>query len=160
MRKFAVVRGVSWTVLVAAVALVALPCQADPINLSYYPVTPCRLADTRTLPNGQNAGPILQSGPPARGFVVQGLCGVPVGAKAVWVNVTAVGPSGQGYLTLYPSGTTQPIVSNLNFNAGEPALGNGSLVALGSSNIDLMVYAFVSPNGTVHMVLDVAGYFQ
>ena len=54
---------------------------------------------------------------------MQGVCGVPSGAKAVSVNVTAVGPAGLGFLTLFPQGTTQPVVSNLNYSAGEPALG-------------------------------------
>jgi hypothetical protein len=66
----------------------------------------------------------------ARQFPVQGLCGVPVGAKAVTVNVTAVVPSGPGFLTLYPSGIATPVVSSLNFAAGELALGNGAIVPL------------------------------
>jgi hypothetical protein len=47
--------------------------------------------------------------------------GVPVGAAAVTVNVTAVVPNGPGFLTLFPSGITIPIVSSLNFAAGVKA---------------------------------------
>ncbi len=157
MRTIAVVP-VSWMLVVAALALWALPCQADG-PFSYYPLTPCRLADTRK-PNGPSGGPILQTGQD-RAFPVQGLCGVPSGAKAVWVNVTAVQPTGEGDLILYASGTTRPLVSSLHFHADEYALGNGSIVALGTSSMDLAVYAFVAaPPGQVHMVLDVSGYFQ
>src|SRR6266508_914569 len=72
MRTIAVVP-VSWMLVVAALALWALPCQADG-PFSYYPLTPCRLADTRK-PNGPSGGPILQTGQD-RAFPVQGLCGV------------------------------------------------------------------------------------
>jgi len=127
----------------------------------YHSLTPCRLADTRN-PTGPSGGPILVD-QGTRSFPVQGLCGVPVGATAVTVNVTAVGPNGQGYLTLYPTGITRPVVSNLNFSAGEPALGNGAIVPLADQALhamDLTVYSRVATaGGTVHMVLDVTGYF-
>ena len=128
----------------------------------FHSLTPCRLADTRNAA-GPSGGPILQADQ-TRTFPVQGLCMVPVGAKAVSVNVTAVGPSGPGFLTLFPSGITRPMVSSLNFNAGEPALGNGAIVPLadqGTNPQDLSVFArVVGTGGTVHMVLDVTGYFQ
>jgi len=90
---------------------------------------------------------------------------VPIGAKAVSVNVTAVGPTGPGYLTVYPNGITQPQVSTVNFPAGVAAVANGALVALGDygtyPNTDLNVYARVAATGgKVDMVLDVTGYFQ
>ena len=40
-------------------------------------------------------------------------------ASAVVLNVTAVNPGGKGYLTVFPAGTTRPVVSNLNFEAGQ-----------------------------------------
>jgi hypothetical protein len=148
----------------ACLLVVALPApsfaQGGPFQ--YHSLTPCRVADTRAA-----QAPILTDsgaiGSTPRTFTVQGVCGVPVGAKAVSVNVTAVGPNGTGFLTLFPSGTTQPVVSNLNFNAGEPALGNGAIVPLGAAaTLDLSVFTRVPPVsvGTVHMVLDVTGYFQ
>jgi hypothetical protein len=82
----------------------------------------------------------------------------------VSVNVTAVTPNGPGFLTLYPAGTTRPVVSNLNFSATVTALGNGAIASLadqGAQPKDLAVFARVAAtNGTVHMVLDVTGYFQ
>src|SRR5436309_6495048 len=123
----------------------------------FHTLTPCRLVDTRN-PNGPSGGPILAS-LATRSFPVQGLCGVPVGAKAVAINVTAVGPNGQGYITLFPSGGTQPLVSSLNYDAGEPALGNGGIVPLSANPQDLSVFAFcnVPSGGAVHMVLDEIG---
>jgi hypothetical protein len=130
--------------------------------LQFYSVSPCRVVDTRK-PAGPNAGPVLQADQ-TRPFPIQGLCGVPVGAKAVALNVTAVVPNGAGFLTLYPTGISQPVVSNINFNAGEPAIANGAIVPLADQALhaqDLSVFARVAATGgTVHMVLDVTGYFQ
>ncbi len=95
--------------------------------------------------------------------MVQGVCGVPVGAKAVTVNLTAVGPNGTGFLTMFPTGITRPVVSSLNFNAGEPALGNGAIVPVADQTAfsqDLSVFARVTGPGVTNIVLDVTGYFQ
>jgi hypothetical protein len=98
---------VSVLTVAACLLVVALPApsfaQAGPFQ--YHSLTPCRVADTRF---GQ--GPILATNT-VRTFTVQTVCGVPTGAKAVSINVTAVGPNGAGFLTLYPAGTTQPVVS-------------------------------------------------
>ena len=150
------------SVLGAGLCLAAGPAAAQPVSagpFQFHSLTPCRLADTRTVANG----PILSDGA-TRTFVVQGLCGVPVGAKAATVNLTAVGPNGPGFLTMFPSGITKPVVSSLNFNAGEPALGNGAIVPLADQATfaqDLSVFARVAiTGGTTHMVLDITGYFQ
>ena len=124
----------------------------------FHSVTPCRLVDTR---NAAPEGPILQSGV-ERTIVVQGLCGIPVGAAAVAVNITAVSPTNQGRLTLYPTGITPPTTSNLNFPPGTFALNNGAIVPLADQAVepnDLAVMPFVVNNGQVHMVLDVTGFF-
>jgi hypothetical protein len=153
--KSSVVR-LSVAVLAAALMLVALPAPvataAGPFQ--YHSLTPCRAVDTRA---GQ--GPAMNDGQ-TRTFSIQGVCGVPAGAKAVSLNVTAVGPAGLGFLTLFPAGTTQPVVSNLNYSAGEPALGNGAIVPVGAAAPDLSVFSRVSGGGAVNVVIDVTGYFQ
>lgn len=158
MRKIPLV--VPALVLTAAMGAVAPLGAAGPFQ--YHSITPCRLADTRR-PVDVSGGPaLLNNG--VRQFPVQGLCGVPDGARAVTINVTAVGPTGPGFLTLYPAGITTPLVSSLNFVAFEPAIGNGGIVPLADQALepnDLAVYAAVLGGpGTVHMVLDVTGYFQ
>jgi hypothetical protein len=152
-------------VVAAGVLLAALPVPAAAQGTGpyqYYSLTPCRIFDTRVSTGATAGAPILATGT-TRTFVVQGKCGVPVGAKAVSVNLTAVAPNGAGYLTLFPSGITRPVVSSLNFNVGEPAVGNGALVPIadqGTYAEDLSVYTKVAvTNGTVHAVLDVTGYF-
>ncbi len=132
MRKIGASR-VVLAVVTAGLVLAALPSDAGG-PYQYHSLTPCRLADTRS-PVGAQGGPIL-AGQATRTFPVQNLCGVPIGAAAVSVNVTAVGPNGGGFLTLFPTGVTKPLVSSINFAKGEPALGNGAIVPLGTYSRD------------------------
>src|SRR5258705_9636422 len=65
----------------------ALPALADG-PFQFFPVAPCRVADTRN-PNGTNPDPTLTANSTPN-FRLQENCGVPVGAKAVSLNVTVV----------------------------------------------------------------------
>ena len=89
------------------------------------PLVPARIMDTRSAIEGGATvdGKALATGPIAAGATtllqVVGRGGVPaVGASAVAVNVTVVGPSGGGYLSVFPSGVVVPNASNLNFSPG------------------------------------------
>ena len=120
--------------------------------LKYRPVTPCRLVDTREADRG---APILAAGE-TRTFQVQGNCGIPVGAKAAMLNVVSTGSIANGRFEAFPSGTTQPGVSLLNFNPSLGNLANGAIVSLSTNANDLAIF---TSNGT-HLVIDVFGYFQ
>jgi hypothetical protein len=147
--------------LALAFGLIVAPARAAG-PYQFYSLSPCRVVDTRAAV-GPNGGPILQA-EQTRTFPIQGKCGVPTGAKAVAFNITAVGPNGSGFLTLFPTGITQPVVSNINYNATIPAIANGAIVPLADQALhpqDLAVYARVAiAGGTVHLVLDITGYFQ
>ena len=68
-----------------------------------------------------------------------------------------------GFLTLFPTGIATPLVSSVNFSFGESAVGNGAIVPLadqGVSPLDHSLFPSVLGTGTVHMVLDVTGFFQ
>ncbi|HEY2739718.1 MAG TPA: hypothetical protein VGK45_15015 [Thermoanaerobaculia bacterium] len=140
------------------IAAAALLLSAAPVfaagPLRFFPLTPCRLIDTRSTDS-----PALV-GNATRNFTVQGKCGIPVNAKAVAVNATIVGPNSDGYITLFPSGTAWPGTANLTFKANEPALGNGAIVPLSASLPDLSILLFQASN-TQHanVVVDGTGYF-
>ena len=88
---------------------------------------------------------------------------VPVGAKAVSVNLTAVGPAGVGFLTLFPSGITRPMVSSLNFtwaNRRSRTARSCRWRTRQSTRWTCLYIPWSAAPGTVHMVLDVTGYFQ
>jgi hypothetical protein len=144
-------------VLVAAATLLPAIAEAQSGPFQYFALTPCRVADTRN-PNGTNGGPAMAGNGPARNFRMQGNCGVPSGAAAVTINVTIAAPSGGGFLTIWPSGGAQPTVSTINFTSADTALANGAIVPLSANTDDLSI--FFGGTGTVHVILDVTGYFQ
>ncbi|MFP5288397.1 MAG: pre-peptidase C-terminal domain-containing protein, partial [Thermoanaerobaculia bacterium] len=117
----------------------------------FFTLAPCRVFDSRS-------GSALLSLVP-RVIQIAGLCGVPSTAKAVAVNVTAVSPTGLGYLTLWPGGT-MPLASVLNYEAGRTRANNAVQALAGDGSGTLSARAFVAGDGQVHLVIDVVGYFE
>ena len=120
--------------------------------LAFYPLTPCRVADTRqaTDPLG---GPSIAGGS-SRSFPVQSSnCDIPSTAKAYSLNVTAVPHTTLGYLTAWATGETQPYVSTLNSSTGA-VVANAAIVPAAANG---EVSIFVSDDADV--ILDVNGYF-
>jgi hypothetical protein len=126
-----------------------------PASTALGALSPCRLVDTR-LPNGPGGGPALSAGV-IRNLALAGHCGIPADAVAVSLNVTVTAPTSMGALAVYAGGTSPPPTSNLNFGAGQTRAGS-SIVMLG---LDGSVDVFTTqPSGTVHVILDVNGYFR
>ncbi len=116
-------------------------------------LTPGRILDTRT-----GTGGYLGKVPPGSevSLKITGAGGVPLtGVSAVALNVTVTQPTAIGFLTLYPSGTPMPVVSNLNFKAGH-TVPNAVIVKVGT---DGYIRIFNS-SGSTHVVVDVAGWFE
>lgn len=123
--------------------------RGSPGELRFYPLLPCRAADTRTV----NFGVPIRAGE-TRDFGLAGNCGVPASAKAYSLNVTAI-PSGPlGYLTLWPSGSARPPVSTLNSSTGR-VVANAAIVQAGL-NGSVSLFA----GGDTHVAMDINGYFQ
>lgn len=122
--------------------------------LDFQPLSPCRVLDTRNPP-----GFPLTSG--WTDFVLlAGQCGVPWSAKAVSVNITAVNPTGSGEMVFWPANLPRPIASAISFQAGQNRA-NNAILGLATDGLgDLAVTPFVAGSGTVHLVVDVNGYFQ
>jgi uncharacterized repeat protein (TIGR01451 family) len=124
----------------------------DASALAFYPVTPCRLVDTRgaTAPLG---GPSLV-GNAARSFpILSSSCNVPSTAKAYSLNYTSVPKGNLGFLTTWPTGQTQPVVSTLNAPTGA-VTANAAIVPTGT-NGDISVFA----SNDSDLVIDIDGYF-
>jgi subtilase family protein len=126
-----------------------------PSPYSFNPLTPCRIMDTRgngfTGPYGP---PSLANGAP-RTVILTGHCGIPSTATAVSINITAVSPSGPGFLKVYPSNIASPTVSTLNYNSGKTRA-NNAFVSLDTSGQVTIGSSAV----TTDVLLDVNGYFQ
>lgn len=126
---------------------------ANPVpGQDFYTLPPCRVLDTR------EQGPALTDGA-GRTFLVAGTCGVPATARAVAANVTAVQATGEGILTLHPGGLAPPLAATLSFPAGAPRAGS-ALLGLALDGSGTLSVAAALQSGSVHLVLDVSGYFQ
>ena len=118
-------------------------------------VTPARLFDGR--PSGEtDDGQFQKGGRIAPNSVTEvpiaGRGGVPDGASSAVLNVTAVGPSTNGFFTVYPCDETLPNTSNLNFVAGQN-VANFAAIKLSAAG-EVCVYTTAS----THLLVDVTGY--
>jgi hypothetical protein len=121
--------------------------------LAFYPVTPCRLADTRGNGFGGPFGPPSLVGNGTRTFPVSGFCNVPMTAQAYSLNLTAVPHGSLGFITTWPAGQTQPAVSTLNAPTGT-VTANAAIVAAGA-NGGVSVLA----SNDSDLIIDINGYF-
>jgi hypothetical protein len=119
----------------------------------FHGLIPARILDTRAGTGGFNA-PV---GPGATIAVpVAGQGGVPAtGASAVVLNVTITEPTAETFLTVYPSGTTRPLASNLNALANKTV--PNLVVAKVGADGKVSVY---NNTGTSHVIYDVMGWFS
>ena len=130
----------------------------DDTALGFYPLAPCRLANTRN-PNGPSGGPALAANV-SRNFPAAGLCGIPADAKALALIVTTVGQTDFGDLRLYPADSPSTAASTLNFAANH-VRANNAFISLGTAG-GIGVQCDMPPGstGTTHAVIDVFGYFK
>jgi hypothetical protein len=131
------------------------PLSLPAMPLMLVPVTPCRVADTRQGQNtfGQLGPPSMAAGSKRDLPIPLGPCNIPSTAKAYSVNVTAVPSAPLGYLTAWPAGVPQPLVSTLNSLKGK-IVPNAAIVPAGE-NGTISIYV----SGATDVVVDINGYF-
>jgi len=124
----------------------------------YSPLAPTRVCDTRVGNPSHLASPATQCNGDtlsAGGTQVVHIAGnynVPSTATAVVLNVTAVNEAGQGYMTVYPTGSALPNASNVNYPAGKPV---PNLVEVGvGTGGDISVFSSAHSD----LIVDVEGY--
>ena len=132
---------------------------ASQSTLEFYPLTPCRVADTRNSGEPQGLGPPSLSAGVPRNFPVLDATScfqqVPPGVTVATysLNVTAVPHGPLSYLTVWPYGQDQPNVSTLNAPTGA-VTANAAIVPAGT-NGEISVYA----RNDTDLAIDVNGYF-
>jgi hypothetical protein len=127
----------------------------DASALAFFPVQPCRVADTR-LPNGPLGGPMLHNGE-ARDFpVLQSACNIPATAQAYSLNLAVVPRNGRSllFLTAWPTGQAQPLTSTLNAPTGT-IVANAAIIPAGTGG-DITTYPF---GNDTDLIIDINGYF-
>lgn len=131
------------------------PAPVDGFNA----LDPARLAETRTTPSEHTFDARVQgTGALTAGQVLQvpvlGRAGVPAtGVGAVVLNVTAVNPSTTSFLTVYPSGSTRPRTSNVNFTARQ-TIANAVVAQVGTDGA-ISVY---NSDGSTNVIVDIVGW--
>ncbi|PYQ17149.1 MAG: hypothetical protein DMF79_17770, partial [Acidobacteria bacterium] len=126
------------------------------VALNYFTLAPCRVVDTRggAAPIG---GPVMQ-GQETRSLAMAGKCGIPSTAKAISINVAVTQPTAAGNVRLFPGGQTVPIVSSINYSAGQTRA-NNAIIPLNASGA-MAAYVGQATGTTVHVIIDVNGYFE
>jgi hypothetical protein len=115
----------------------------------FHTVAPCRLVDTRIT------GPALQARSD-RTFALVGKCLIPETARALSLNVTVTEPSAPGDLRIAPP-PGPPASSVINYGAGQTRAAQ-AVVALDDTGF--VVVRSGQSTGSVHLILDVTGYFE
>ncbi len=128
---------------------------ANPSALAFYPLTPCRVADTRNA-DGNLGGPFVAGGT-TRTFPIleaAAACNISSVAQAYSLNIAVVPRTGVfHYLTAWPAGESQPAVASLN----DPQSVNHSSGAIVPAGTGGGIDVYVTNDADV--ILDINGYF-
>jgi predicted outer membrane repeat protein len=130
---------------------------APPVGAALFrAIEPGRLLDSRpgaSTIDGQFVGIGVRPAGSITELQITGRLGIPSDATAVVLNVTAVNATAAGFVTVFPCGTTQPTVSNLNLTAGQ-TVPNAVITKIGASG-KICLYT----NVATHLLVDVNGYY-
>jgi hypothetical protein len=157
-----------WAAIGAAVAVtlgaggIGLVNATNPAGaVTFVPISPCRLADTR--PNPADSGLGGRDTPLGAGEVFTlnaradlGQCTeIPDTATGISMNATSVNPTAPTFVTIWPADETRPLASSLNALPGEPPTPNGVATELSDTG-EFSIYNLA---GTVDIVIDINGYY-
>ncbi|HMV47227.1 MAG TPA: M12 family metallo-peptidase [Blastocatellia bacterium] len=137
-------------------------------GLYFHPLaTPVRLLETRAGLNGciapgasligtgdPNADPNLDFAVQGRSPVASPCNSIPTSAQMLVGNATSVVPSNGGFLTIYPSGGTRPLIASSNYS-GNDVINGPFAVKLGADG-KFKIYTL----RTTHLVIDILGYYS
>jgi len=157
----ALMAGITGGSLSPATADVApLVASTAPVGQWFHAVTPVRIIDSRPAPS--RVGPLATWGEQQTQdvTVVGGSSGVPDTATAVVLNVTGLNATkANDYVSIWPSGATQPTVSSLNLDPGQTKA-NQVTVKVGSGSGHAGKVSIFNADGTADVVVDVNGYYD
>src|SRR5512143_1198203 len=127
---------------------------------AFIGVTPCRVVDTRGA-NGTFGGPIFAAGE-TRTYPLStnpACPGFPAAATIAGysVNITVTQTAGTGFVSAFPSGTSLPLVSSVNFIGSGQSLSNAAIVPAGSGGNAGKIDVYASQQ--THVIIDVNGYY-
>jgi Beta-propeller repeat len=127
----------------------------QPIALAFFPLTPCRIADTRAGSDFPAAfGPPFLAADTVRNIPIpMSSCSVPATALAYSLNFGALPHGPLGFLTTWPTGSPLPETATLGSPSGQE-VSNAALVPAGTNGA-ISLYA----NAATDVIIDINGYF-
>ena len=134
----------------------------------YHPLTPARIFDSRTGVNDSAPLGIKPTSPQGETFDVDilGQGGVPAEVDgvnsdvlAVVANVTVVGSTLDGFLSIYPTGAAPGESSLVNFAPGE-AVPNLAVLGVGTGGRSTISMVTPQGAGSAHVLIDVFGWIS
>ncbi|MDJ0771319.1 MAG: sortase [Ilumatobacter sp.] len=139
--------GVLTSVIPDGLAHAAVPAGAS----QFKPLpTAIRIADTRD----PSLAPYNQITPTRIRVKVAGRNGVPSNASAAVLTVTAVNHSQPNFVTVYPTGQSLPLVSNLNMMPGDVNANLATVKVGNNGHVDFYTLA------ASEVIVDVLGYYE
>jgi endonuclease I len=118
----------------------------------FHTLTPCRVLDTRF------DAPMVDGEP--RVVTFHGTCGVPASARALASNFTVTQPTLAGSVSAYPADAPSTGTNVVSFGAGRTRASNTILKLSEDGTGRARLEATVPGGGAVHVIVDVAGYFD
>lgn len=120
--------------------------------------SPSRLLDTRIGTGAPKAA--VPAGGTVKLLVALGDTYLPPPGyiSAVAVNITAVDPSGNGFVTAYADGTARPATSTLNYHTGQTVANSAIVPVAANGEIDLTNE--MTTAGSANLLVDVVGYYS
>lgn len=138
----------------SAFLCLTIPMLVQGQAMQFVPIAPCRVLDTRQ-------GSPIQGGT-AQSFNLA-LLGQAVGcqqslspATAFSLNVTVLPHGYLGYLTIWPTGQTQPVISLMNSHDGRNKADATIVLGGGANHNSVSIYV----TNTADVLIDVDGYFE
>jgi hypothetical protein len=157
-RWAAIGAAVAVTLGAGGIGLVSATSPADAVT--FVPITPCRVMDTRSdSPVGPRTTPLG----PGETYTVNattdntGNCGtnIPTTATGVSLNVTAVGAALPTFLTIWATGSPQPEASSLNPVPDAPPTPNAVTTGIDAGG----QFNIYNLQGNVQVIADINGYY-
>jgi hypothetical protein len=130
----------------------------------YHPLTPARIFDSRTGINDSAPLGIKPTNAQGRTFdvTILGQGGIPAANSqvlAVVANVTVVGATLDGYLSIYPTGSAPGESSLVNFGPTE-AMPNLAVLGVGAGGKSTISIVTPQGAGSAHVLIDVFGWIS
>jgi hypothetical protein len=122
----------------------------------FVAVAPGRRMDTRG-PAPQEGLTGAFSANNARTLVIEPYQGVPANATAITGNLTVVGQTRAGFVSMTPVADDTPDTSTLNFPLGDVRANGVTGPLSGSGSVGLV---YKASGGLTHLILDITGYFR